>query len=81
MKELISRQDIDNWIEEYELGLEAIGFMELIEPIINQRHEEEMKERALEFAEFWSAEHKHPESYYLNAEEAYNEKYGSDEQG
>ena len=36
---------------------------------------EEEKRLSIRFAEFWAAEHDHPESYYLDAEEAYNEKY------
>jgi len=50
--------------------------------------EEAMKERAIEFAEFWASYELEafwdatdglPEGYYLDAEEAYNEKYKSDE--
>ena len=41
--------------------------------------ERKMKKRAVEFAEFWEAEGEYRESYYLDAEDAYNEKYESDE--
>ena len=78
MKELISEEDM-NSVVDYDLdkGCLEWGYLMNLRRMTNQRHEEAMKERAIEFAEFWTVEHKHPESYYLKAEEAYNEKYNT----
>ena len=81
MKELISEADM-NSVVDYDLdeGCLEWGYLMNLRRMANQRHEEAMKERAIEFAEFWAAECNHLESYYLEAEEAYDETYGLSEQ-
>jgi len=44
-----------------------------IRKFVNERHEERCKERAIEFAEYWAAEHDHPESVYLSASDAWED--------
>jgi len=75
--------DIDSyelWAEDYTFeSHSAREIYELVKKFLIQRHEEAMKQRAIEFAEFWEAEGEYRESYYLDAEDAYNEKYESDD--
>ena len=71
MKKLISEKIFIDWVYESKERLSDI-----VERI-NQRHEEAMKQRAIEFAKHWDKQLGIP--VMLSAEEAYNEKYGSDE--
>lgn len=73
MNKLVSADDILQWRSE---AIESLDYYEeFIAKKINQRHEKVMAKQAIRFAEFWAAEHDHPESYYCGAKEAYEEMY------
>lgn len=92
MKELISEEEWDDltnslWLDELrnEVNKRHKKEMERYKALLEvtnepdvEAWERKMKERAIEFAEFWEAEGEYRESYYLDAEDAYNEKYESD---
>ena len=67
MKELISEKIFIDWVYESKERLSDI-----VERI-NQRHEEAIKERAIEFAKHWDDQLRIPK--LMSAEDSYNEKY------
>lgn len=73
MKKLISEKIFIDWVYESKERLSDI-----VERI-NQRHEEAMKQRAIEFAKDFQDSFTVWNRIEKDFEEAYNEKYGSDE--